>query len=91
MRIREECLDFRRGRVKPSERSPGDFKEVTGPLRDLLTNLEDFRRVSEREEHHFADLAARVAPAPVTRVPFLADDVHDLDGLSVIERYLLGS
>ena len=64
---------------------------LTGPLRALVTNLEDFRRVAEREEHHFADLASRVAPAPVTRVPFLADDVHDLRGLEVIEGHLFGS
>ena len=32
----------------------------------------------------------RIAPAPVARVPFLADDVHDLDGLSEVARYLFG-
>jgi len=56
----------------------------------LAANLDDFRRVGEREEVHFADLARRVAPAPVARVPFLADDVHDLDGLTIIERHLFG-
>jgi hypothetical protein len=29
-----------------------------------------------------------VAPAPVARVPFLAADVHDLEGLSAIADHL---
>jgi anion-transporting ArsA/GET3 family ATPase len=61
---------------------------LSGPLGALASNLADFRRVAEREEHHFADLAERVAPAPVQRVPFLADDVHDLGGLELIEGHL---
>ncbi len=54
----------------------------------LFANLADFDEVAEREESHFAELAARVAPAPVARVPFLAADVHDLDGLAVVASHL---
>jgi len=57
-------------------------------LGSLYANLADFRQVAEREESHFADLAGRVAPAPVARVPFLAADVHDLDGLRRVGEYL---
>jgi anion-transporting ArsA/GET3 family ATPase len=60
-------------------------------LGPLFANLADFRHVAEREEAHFADLAARVAPAPVARVPFLAADVHDLDGLTSVGSYLFPS
>ena len=60
---------------------------VLGRLRD---NLADFRRVSADEEANFAELAARLAPAPVSRVPFLASDVHDLAGLGVVADYLVG-
>jgi len=35
VRVGEECPDFCRGGVKPPERLPGDFKEMTRPLRDL--------------------------------------------------------
>jgi len=59
------------------------------PLGPLYANLADFRDVAEREEAYFADLAARVAPAPVVRVPFLAADVHDLDGLARIGKHLV--
>ena len=46
--------------------------------------------MAEREEETLAGLAARVAPAPVVRVPLLDDDVHDLDGLALVGRHLLG-
>jgi anion-transporting ArsA/GET3 family ATPase len=62
---------------------------VPDGLGDLGRNLADFRAIASREEHHLGALAARIAPAPVTRVPFLAEDVHDLAGLEVVGRYLL--
>ncbi len=58
------------------------------PLGPLFANLADFRQVSEREEAHFAALADQVAPAPVVRVPFLTGDVHDLAGLTELNRSL---
>jgi anion-transporting ArsA/GET3 family ATPase len=59
-----------------------------GPLAVFVSNLADFERVAEREEQHFAELANRIAPAPVARVPFLAADVHDLDGLAAVAGHL---
>jgi anion-transporting ArsA/GET3 family ATPase len=79
----------------------GDANASGGPERDrartladspevaaLYANLADFRDIAAREEHHFAALAQRVAPAPVARVPFLADDVHDVAGLQTVGSYL---
>jgi anion-transporting ArsA/GET3 family ATPase len=57
-------------------------------LGPLYANLADFREVAEREESHFSSLAQRVAPAPVARVPFLAADVHDVDGLIRVGEFL---
>ncbi len=56
---------------------------------DLYRNLADFQLVSSREDEHLAGLAEKVAPAPLVRVPFLRSDVHDLDGLRQLERYLV--
>jgi anion-transporting ArsA/GET3 family ATPase len=64
---------------------------VATPLGPLFANLADFRQVAEREEHQLAGLVADVAPAPVVRVPFLATDVHDLDGLAELGRHLFQS
>jgi anion-transporting ArsA/GET3 family ATPase len=54
----------------------------------LTRNLADFDAIAAREESYFAELAERVAPAPVARVPFLAGDVHDVAGLNEVVRYL---
>jgi anion-transporting ArsA/GET3 family ATPase len=59
-------------------------------LAALVANRDELRAMAAREEAHFAALAAQVAPAPVARVPFLADDVHDLAGLAVIADHLFG-
>jgi anion-transporting ArsA/GET3 family ATPase len=56
-----------------------------------LRNLAEMQAVAEREEHHLAGLAAEVAPAPVIRVPLLASDVHDLDGLGRVADHLLAA
>jgi hypothetical protein len=55
-----------------------------------VANLAQLEAVGEREEAHFAELAASVSPAAVTRVPFLAEDVHDLAGLEKVAGYLFG-
>lgn len=57
-------------------------------LGSLYANLGDLRAMAEGEEEALAGLSARVAPAPVVRVPFLADDVHDLDSLAHITTHL---
>lgn len=57
-------------------------------LGGLYANLADFALVASREEEHLRGLATKVAPAPVIRVPFLASDVHDLDGLADIGSHL---
>jgi anion-transporting ArsA/GET3 family ATPase len=67
-------------------RASGDDRALAA----LVANRDELRAMSAREEGHFAALAAQVAPAPVARVPFLADDVHDLGGLAVIADHLFG-
>ena len=54
----------------------------------LLTNLRELDNVANREEQHVAVLSERLPGAPVVRVPFLADDVHDLVGLTEVGNWL---
>lgn len=56
----------------------------------LVENLADMAAVVARESAHLAPLERAVAPAPVVQVPFLDDDVHDLDGLAGVARHLVG-
>ena len=51
------------------------------PLNQLITNLRGYTDASDREEQAYADLVAKVSPAPVYRVPLMNSDVHDLEGL----------
>jgi anion-transporting ArsA/GET3 family ATPase len=54
----------------------------------LYANLADFRQMADDEESELSGLAEQVAPAPLVRVPFLADDVHDLSTLEEIGSHL---
>jgi anion-transporting ArsA/GET3 family ATPase len=60
-------------------------------LDTLIANLADLDRVASREEQHVAVLSGRLPGAPVIRVPFLADDVHDIAGLTEVGRWLFGA
>jgi len=57
-------------------------------LAALYENLADFTQLAEVEEAHVAELSERVRPAPLVKVPFLPSDVHDLDGLAELGKYL---
>jgi anion-transporting ArsA/GET3 family ATPase len=61
------------------------------PLGPLYENLADLHQLADGEEVHVTDLVAQVDPAPVLRVPVLAGDVHDLDGLAEIAARLFSS
>jgi anion-transporting ArsA/GET3 family ATPase len=67
---------------------------ATGPDDPIATfrqNLADFETVADHEERGLAALTAKVYPAPVTRVPLLSSDVHDLDGLEQMDHQLFGA
>ena len=57
-------------------------------LGGLYANLADFLTIAHTEEEHLEGLAAKVAPSPVLRVPFLASDVHDVGGLEEVGSFL---
>jgi hypothetical protein len=57
-------------------------------LADLVGNLERLESVAAREQATFSQLAERVAPAPVGRIPLLGSDVHDVDGLIAVADHL---
>jgi anion-transporting ArsA/GET3 family ATPase len=59
-------------------------------LGGLWANLADFRQIAAHEEAQLGGLTARVAPAPVVRVPVLHSDVHDLGGLADVAVHIFG-
>jgi anion-transporting ArsA/GET3 family ATPase len=60
-------------------------------LAAIVANGRDLDMVAAREEQSFSELARRVAPAPVGRVPLLGTDVHDLVGLGTVADHLFGA
>ena len=79
---------FRSGSTATRRRPRGTGGAGAAALADNLSQLET---VAAREESHFAELAQKVAPAPVARVPFLSVDVHDVSGLEHIGRHLFAA
>ncbi|MBV8305080.1 MAG: ArsA family ATPase [Acidimicrobiia bacterium] len=62
--------------------------QASSELAGLYENLADFTQLAEVEEANVAELSAQVRPAPLVRVPFLPSDVHDLDGLAELGKFL---
>jgi anion-transporting ArsA/GET3 family ATPase len=68
----------------------GDVEPPPGARSGAARALADFRRLAAREAAEVAAFAAAVPDAPLVRVPLLAHDVHDLDGLGTIAGLLTG-
>ncbi len=58
------------------------------PLGVLYENLADFSQMSEAETAHIDALVLKVKAPSAAVVPELSSDVHDLDGMAEISRYL---
>jgi anion-transporting ArsA/GET3 family ATPase len=83
-------------RVHPhfAEESPTSLRTraATAPpdLAARLVNLADFEDVARRERAELTGLEQRVGRAPVTYVPELGRDVHDLAALHAVGAHLAG-
>jgi anion-transporting ArsA/GET3 family ATPase len=74
-----------RGRLRRMLGDDGDLAER------LVANLEDYRVLAERDAAAVAEIQAELGEPPVLLVPHLDDDVHDVDGLLAIHRYLFAA
>jgi anion-transporting ArsA/GET3 family ATPase len=77
-----------------------ESEDVHEALRDTLppklaakvaANFEDYHVLARRDGRNIARLEAEMAGRPLLLVPHLDDDVHDIDGLLRIHRYLFAS
>jgi anion-transporting ArsA/GET3 family ATPase len=57
----------------------------------VAENFLDYHVLARRDEHNVARLTAELDGPPLLLVPHLDDDVHDLQGLALIHRYLFAS
>jgi anion-transporting ArsA/GET3 family ATPase len=85
----------------PAEQLRGDGGDLgaalTARLRDddlarrVAENFGDYQALAERDASNIEHHAAELRTQGVIRVPYLDEDVHDLDGLAEINRYLFAS
>jgi anion-transporting ArsA/GET3 family ATPase len=54
----------------------------------VAENLHDYHVLARRDERNVARLSAEIDGRPLLMVPHLDDDVHDVDGLLRVQRYL---
>ena len=80
-----------------NESRPEAPADLTDRLEELLGsrlgprvahNLEDLRRLAERDRGNVERLAERLGRSPILTVPQLDEDVHDLLGLAHVNRHL---
>jgi anion-transporting ArsA/GET3 family ATPase len=57
----------------------------------VAENLHDYHVLARRDDHNVRRLAQELGDEPVLLVPQLEEDVHDLDGLLRMHRYLFAS
>jgi anion-transporting ArsA/GET3 family ATPase len=57
----------------------------------VYENFQRYRVLAQRDRENIALLTRRLDEQRIIQVPYLDDDVHDLDGLAEINRYLFSS
>jgi anion-transporting ArsA/GET3 family ATPase len=83
--------DLLRGSA-PEELSEQLATELGADLADrLVENLRDYHVLAERDERNIARLGEDLGQPPLLLVPHLDDDVHDVEGLLRVRRYLFAS
>jgi anion-transporting ArsA/GET3 family ATPase len=67
-----------------------EVEDLLGPElgRKVASNLEDYRRLAERDRLSLETLRKRLGRKPMIEVPDMEDDIHDLEGLTAMGEYL---
>jgi anion-transporting ArsA/GET3 family ATPase len=76
--------------VKENGRVAGEMEELVGAqlARKVVRNLDDYRRLGERDQQNLEHLRKKLGRKPMITVPHLDDDVHDVEGLARMNEYL---
>jgi anion-transporting ArsA/GET3 family ATPase len=75
---------------RPDGRGAAGGAEAHAALAALEANLAELNEIAAREHAAYSSLAARIAPAPVGRIPLFGQDVHELIGLQRAADHLFG-
>ena len=69
------------------------LRDTIGPelARAVAENFDDYHVLARRDKHNIERLEAELDESPLLLVPHLDDDVHDVEGLARVQRYLFSS
>jgi anion-transporting ArsA/GET3 family ATPase len=69
------------------------LEAAIGPelARAVAENFDDYHVLARRDKHNVERLEAELDGDPLLLVPHLDDDVHDIEGLARVQRYLFSS
>jgi anion-transporting ArsA/GET3 family ATPase len=77
------------GEREPNHVKQGLTRVLSGDLASRVAeNFVDYHRLAERDNHNLSRLEQTLAGQPVVMVPQLDEDIHDLEGLQNMHRYL---
>jgi anion-transporting ArsA/GET3 family ATPase len=57
----------------------------------VAANLRDYHALARRDDHNIARLERELAGRPLLLVPHLDEDVHDVEGLARLDKYLFAT
>jgi anion-transporting ArsA/GET3 family ATPase len=62
---------------------------LDGPLaRKVLRTWQEERQLAKRDRANLATLRRHLGRKPIIEIPYIDDDVHDIDGLRRMDEYL---
>jgi anion-transporting ArsA/GET3 family ATPase len=80
------------GEAEPEDLVSALDAELTGDLAARVAeNFFDYHRLAQRDARNVARLRDELGDQPLLLVPHLDDDVHDIEGLLRVHRYLFAS
>ena len=98
-RLLESGLPFGGVIVNRTHDLPGDGAEVEGEVTELVgaelgrkvvRNLDDYRRLADRDRRNLGRLREELGRTPLITVPHLDHDVSDIEGLELMNEHLFG-
>jgi len=80
------------GEAEPDDLVSALDAELSGDLASRVAeNFFDYHRLARRDARNVARLREELGGQPLLLVPHLDDDVHDVEGLERVQRYLFAS
>jgi anion-transporting ArsA/GET3 family ATPase len=80
------------GEQEPADLAAGLEAELGSDLGGrVATNFHDYHVLARRDQRNLERLQRELGESPILLVPHLDDDVHDVDGLLRVHRYLFAS